>query len=168
MPVEWDILWKNPIPQPTVMLRASSLKLNNLKYREEYPPAEDYDLWTRLILKSKMKLIDDVLLFYRISGNSAYHSNELLALNNSLLANRQLIFNLTGEEPPFYHAYLTIFYQALHPLEFVDIDVLLKWTNKLLHIQRNKWYWDVEEYKKKKKNVKEIILRYLQILIKRF
>lgn len=53
------------ILHPSSMIRASVLKVNNLKYEEEFTPAEDYALWCRLIGKTKFYNIQKVLLHYR-------------------------------------------------------------------------------------------------------
>ena len=50
---------------PSSMIRASVLKNNNIKYEEEFTPAEDYALWCRLIGKTKFYNIQKVLMKYR-------------------------------------------------------------------------------------------------------
>lgn len=58
-----------PIVHPTVMARRSWFERN--KYSEEYPRAEDFELWTRAISNSdfKMAVLPDLLLYYREEGN---------------------------------------------------------------------------------------------------
>ena len=167
-PLEWDILWLNPITQSSVMLRKKVLDDNKLKYNLTYPPAEDYNLWTRIVLKSKMTRVDDVLLLYRKTQNSAYHANVNIALVNSIKSNNKLLKNLTGGDIPVFHSYLTIFHQAIgYPIEFVDIDLIEKWMKKLLVLMSNKWQWDKRQINAVKKNSRNIIVSYLRRLDKK-
>lgn len=53
------------------MIRASVLKENNIRYEEEFTPAEDYALWCRLIGKTKFYNIQKVLIKYRWHENNA-------------------------------------------------------------------------------------------------
>lgn len=58
-----------PIVHPSVMARRSWFERN--KYSEEYPRAEDFELWTRAISNNdfKMAVLPDLLLYYREEGN---------------------------------------------------------------------------------------------------
>lgn len=70
-PVEHDeiktamLLW-NCVMHPTVMIRNSFLRDNNLKYNKRLEPAEDYDLWVRMIQKGKFHNIPKALLLHRL------------------------------------------------------------------------------------------------------
>lgn len=58
-----------PITHPSVMARKSWYERNG--YSEEFPRAEDFELWTRAIANNdfKMAVLPDLLLFYREEGN---------------------------------------------------------------------------------------------------
>lgn len=58
-----------PITHPSVMARKSWYERNC--YSEEFPRAEDFELWTRAIANNdfKMAVLPDLLLFYREEGN---------------------------------------------------------------------------------------------------
>jgi len=58
-----------PIVHPSIMARRSWFERN--KYSEEYPRAEDFELWTRAISNNdfKMAILPDLLLYYREEGN---------------------------------------------------------------------------------------------------
>jgi glycosyltransferase involved in cell wall biosynthesis len=51
------------IGNPTVMLRKEAL--NGLEFNNDYVPVEDYDLWSRLLFKTKFYNIPESLLNYR-------------------------------------------------------------------------------------------------------
>ena len=53
------------IPHPAAMIRKSLLTDNNIRYEEQYSPAEDYALWCRLIAYTDFHNLEDILLLYR-------------------------------------------------------------------------------------------------------
>lgn len=53
------------LPHPACMLRRSVLIQNNIRYEEQYSPAEDYMLWCRLMRYTQFYNIQEVLLRYR-------------------------------------------------------------------------------------------------------
>ena len=62
---------KNLISHPTVMYRNAGYS-----YREKLDPAEDYDLWLRMMEDGKnLYIVKDVLIKYRIQGKSVTHTN---------------------------------------------------------------------------------------------
>jgi glycosyltransferase involved in cell wall biosynthesis len=70
-PVEHDeikttLLVANCVLHPTVMIRTSFLRDNNLKYNRLLEPSEDYDLWVRMIKKGRFYNIPKALLMYRL------------------------------------------------------------------------------------------------------
>jgi glycosyltransferase involved in cell wall biosynthesis len=54
---------------PSVMLRAETLKNNDLRYLNEYLYAEDYKLWTDMSRHGSLINIQEPLLFYRIHSD---------------------------------------------------------------------------------------------------
>jgi glycosyltransferase involved in cell wall biosynthesis len=51
---------------PSVMIRKSVVDANNLRYDENFTPAEDYQLWYTLSLITKLANLPDILLKYRV------------------------------------------------------------------------------------------------------
>jgi glycosyltransferase involved in cell wall biosynthesis len=81
--LKWKMFFRNCFNHPTVMIRKSALLRNRLNYGEipdsiaEFLPErvdgigdEDYLLFGQLCLHGKSKNLDEVLLDYRIHGNS--------------------------------------------------------------------------------------------------
>ncbi|WWR14893.1 glycosyltransferase [Lachnospiraceae bacterium JLR.KK008] len=62
------LLFSCAVYHPTVMIRKSVLTENKLCY-DETKVAEDYDLWTKLILCTEFANISEPLLKYRVHGN---------------------------------------------------------------------------------------------------
>lgn len=67
----------NNIGHPTVMVRKSIVKTLGIKYDETNLYVEDYALWLSLIDKVKFANIAEILLNYRIHGNSVCQTKEL-------------------------------------------------------------------------------------------
>lgn len=54
-----------PVAHPTVFIRHSVLTNHQFIYNEKLAPAEDYDLWTRILEVGKIENLPEVLLLYR-------------------------------------------------------------------------------------------------------
>jgi glycosyltransferase involved in cell wall biosynthesis len=54
-----------PFIHPSIMIRKSILIENQLKFSENFLHAEDYELWSRIILITKVANIPDFFTFYR-------------------------------------------------------------------------------------------------------
>ena len=74
-----------PICHPSVLIRKDFLRKHKLSYLEEYKYAEDYHLWTQIILKGgKIVNLDEVLLKYRIGGNKISSNKASTTIQNKL------------------------------------------------------------------------------------
>ncbi len=58
------------------MIRKSVLTENNIRYENEYTPAEDYALWCRLLPKTKFANIPEVLFIYRNHEQNTSHRQQ--------------------------------------------------------------------------------------------
>ncbi len=94
--IKWHLFWRCPIYHPTVMIRKKVLIETGLYYREEYPHAEDYDLWTRLSKHTKIVSLPDVLLLYRIRPSSVSRKKRKVQLNSTLQIARREISSFLG------------------------------------------------------------------------
>lgn len=82
LPTDSDVLrgrmlFDNPIVTSSVMLRRKLIQPEQLAFNQEYPPAEDYELWSRIAAERKIINIPEVLTLYRI------HSKQASALSQS-------------------------------------------------------------------------------------
>lgn len=70
--VKITALFFSPVLHASSVWRKESFERNNLTFRQETVPAEDYDLWTRALLKGlQLSNIPDVLYLYRIRPGQA-------------------------------------------------------------------------------------------------
>lgn len=67
----------SPIANPSAFIRKEVLLRHNLKYNSKYEPAEDFDLWTRILDYGDIVNITEVLLNYRIHDNQISTVNEI-------------------------------------------------------------------------------------------
>jgi glycosyltransferase involved in cell wall biosynthesis len=80
--IKIEMLYRCPICHPSVMWRVN----NEVKVRfcADYLHAEDYDLWSRLIVLGDIANIPEVLLNYRVHQESVSRSNQVKQLENSI------------------------------------------------------------------------------------
>lgn len=71
-----EMLFRNVIQHPTVILRKNLFQKYKLRYRSLYPHAEDYDLWSRAGRLFDLANLREALLYYR------YHSKSIGATSN--------------------------------------------------------------------------------------
>ena len=87
--IKLGMLFSNQFAHPSVMLRAEVLKANF--YDSEYLHCEDYELWTRIQLTSKVANLPDYLISYRIhESNTSILNNHVMRQNVSRLLSREL------------------------------------------------------------------------------
>ncbi|NUQ81548.1 MAG: glycosyltransferase [Bacteroidetes bacterium] len=66
--IDVAMLVRNPIAHPSVMIRKSLLGSDSL-YNPDFPAAQDFELWQRLISKARFANLPDGLLDYYIHAN---------------------------------------------------------------------------------------------------
>jgi len=64
------IYFENPVAHPSVMMRASVIKSNNLVYRNELLHMEDWGLWKDLLKHGQIINLAESLISYRITGQN--------------------------------------------------------------------------------------------------
>lgn len=104
--IKFGMLLRCRIGHPTVMIRKKVLIDNNINYDHEMEPAEDYDLWVRLLEIGKLHNLQECLLAYRIHENQVstlkiekqkaavkkIKSKQLKLLDESITSEQQDIF----------------------------------------------------------------------------
>lgn len=73
--IRWHVLFQNPFYHPTIMLRKSVLDQTGLRYDPAHENAEDFGLWSRLLVHTKGENLPDVLLWYRVHPESMSERN---------------------------------------------------------------------------------------------
>jgi GT2 family glycosyltransferase len=118
------LLGKWGLPHPAAMIRADALRRVG-GYRNDFPWAEDFDLWLRLGEIGRLENLPEILLEYRRhpSGVCSTHGAEqrasVLAALHDACRRRGLPFS-TGLEveakppPPAFQVHRAVAYRALH------------------------------------------------------
>jgi glycosyltransferase involved in cell wall biosynthesis len=69
-----EMLIRSPFGHGSVMYRAEAVRRAG-GYRQKYWPAEDYDLWRRLLAEGKFANINEVLYLYRVNDEGISSQN---------------------------------------------------------------------------------------------
>lgn len=115
------------IVHPASMIRKSMLVENNIRYEEEFSPAEDYALWCRLIKITKFHNLSNILLNYRDHSNNVSHKNRN-AVDNATLAVRAFV---QTNNPDLYREFI-FKSEVVMKIKLFGIIPFL-WTYKGLH-----------------------------------
>lgn len=123
------------IGNPTVMLRKNIL--NNLEFNNDYVPAEDYDLWSRLLSKTKFYNIPESLLNYRQHNNNISKTkiDNLSRAIRKVKANQMLSFGIETTDPKIdLYINAVSFKKGLLPTEITEVII----ASKFLLLQNKK------------------------------
>lgn len=78
-----ELLFSSCLAHPTVMMRKSVLKDNNLFYDKNFQGREDFALWWEFAKVSKISTIPETLLCYRIHDNQITKKRDAESIINS-------------------------------------------------------------------------------------
>ena len=92
--IKADLLFFCFIHHPSVMFRKSAIFEHDLLYDESYAAAEDHELWCRASRIVRIAAIPEVLLEYRWSRKSSYHTGGTVLENHSLMILRRSLNDL--------------------------------------------------------------------------
>lgn len=93
----------NPFAHPTVMWRKGVVNIEDMAYNPDYD-AEDYDLWSRFVIKHKVANIPEPLLIYRVDGTniSIKKAKQMLLSNHRVRRQYCLLMKVKYDmETPF-------------------------------------------------------------------
>lgn len=126
------LLKGNCFAHPSVMIRKQSLEMFSIVYDVSKEPAEDYDLWARLVTKGKLYNLQEVLLDYRTHSNQVTKKHSDKQKDSVMRTKRNLFnlleFNLLPEEELVLNKVLN----KGEAFNFDDFDLFKKVLHKLL------------------------------------
>jgi glycosyltransferase involved in cell wall biosynthesis len=129
--IRTEIIFKNPMAHPTIMLRKELIFKNNLFYNEKLNSAQDYELWSRIIIFKNFHNINKCLLKYRLSPNqisNKFNKKQIVISNNIRLNILKKIFN-AKEEEIYLHNKICNHYILDNLNELNDLEL---WFKKML------------------------------------
>lgn len=120
--IKFALAFYCPFIHPSVMIRRAVIEGMDVVFDNQYLHAEDYELWTRLVFKTKMANIPEYLLDYRMHDAqiSSQHSDfqtdlatkirrkYLSEFFGDVLNNFEFVFKLSAEKLVFSEMYLQI------------------------------------------------------------
>ena len=117
--IKFMALYQCPFCHPSVILRNSVVRENNLTYSLNYPHAEDYEFWLRMGRVSELANLQSVLLHYRQHDESVSvtEENTQIRLSEEIrkMYFQELGVNASPEE-------LELFRKANYQYQSFDID----------------------------------------------
>lgn len=116
--VKINALFHSPVLHASCVWRKESFEKHNLRFIQEMVPAEDYDLWTRALLKGlKLVNLPDVLYGYRIHDAQATLQTEKSAEKCRMVQQNYLSIALPSLSPKNAES----FPQRLWPVFFANL-----------------------------------------------
>lgn len=130
--IKLTLLRRNCIAHPSVMMRKKILDKFNISYNVTREPAEDYDLWVRLLLFGKLHNLQEALLDYRIYVGQVSdkrvedRQKNIIKIKFELLNFLGVVWN--ADE----HEILEKFFKDNTIMRFSEFEIFKKVQNKLL------------------------------------
>lgn len=95
--IKLALLRENALVHPSVMMRKEALNKLSTVYDVDKEPAEDYDLWVRLVPIGKLHNLQEVLLNYRVHDNQVTKKRKDQQLMNAASCRIKLLSYLNFE-----------------------------------------------------------------------
>lgn len=161
----------NCLCHPSVVIRRSALEQIGGYYHLAYVPAEDYELWTRIVTKYPIHILEDKLVRYtweetanKISGTS---DGRIYAFPNIMMLTRKRIMENIGNEEfvrYFKEDFVNLESKSQEELECEKAQILLRCSGenanflglekyeqilgdeKMLDILEEKMFFSISEY----------------------
>ena len=138
--IQHALLEYSAFGHPSVMMRKSTLDKLPFVYNVEKEPAEDYDLWVRLLFAGKLHNLQEVLLEYRIHENqvSSFRSEKQklisIDIKFDLLKNVNYIFS--EKEEILYKKCIS----NIENIDFSELTILIDLISNLKNLKNHKYF----------------------------
>lgn len=116
-----QLLFSPCVLHPTVIIRSTVLKENNILYNEDFYRAQDYELWSRLINLTEIVNIPKVLFLWRISDSQSSVKDRNSQITYSLSIHSRLFELLAGRQPSQYE--IEVYKQIISNGNLTDIEL---------------------------------------------
>ena len=139
------LFFGNQFTQSAVMIRKSDLP--DSAYRNEYAPAEDYDLWIRLAEKKNLANLPKILTRYRVLPKSASHGGEGYGQAKTRVAADNLArLGITPTDEEYILHQTNFDYQGGNEKDFLKKRE--NWLLKLIEANDKKKVFDIASFRK--------------------
>jgi len=136
------MLFYCPLAHPALMFRRELLDQGLIRYDDAFRHAEDYHLWSRLLLKVKAANLPEVVLNYRLHAQQVSSDSSDKQYAASLRVRRQMLHECgitpTEDEVALHESVI-----LERPLLRADyLSALAAWFQRLEAAARQSGYWD--------------------------
>jgi glycosyltransferase involved in cell wall biosynthesis len=137
-----------PFGHPTVMFRKQFIIDHNLRYDENFLAAEDYDLWTKMVLVGEVANMPQNLLLYRSHPNQISRIRQFDQVKNSNLCRIRMI-NYLIDKPSEEDIRIS---SSIIKNETIENSKMLKeiltWLDRIIVLNGKAGFYKIDEFKK--------------------
>ena len=137
------LLFNTCFAHPSVVMKKNILIKNNLKYKKEFDPGDDYYLWAELSNFTNFANIPEILLLYRMHSKNISkikNNNQAWGAKNARLHMLDQLEINPSEEDMQIHSHLKDF--TGNPILFLDRSE--SWMSKLIKANQEQKIFDEE------------------------
>jgi glycosyltransferase involved in cell wall biosynthesis len=134
--IKFKLLFSNPICHPSVMFRRNVLEEVGL-YDPLKKPAEDYDLWTRIIKHHQIENLPEYLFYYRVHTSSVSHLHGSEQRKKAFSSGINYFTNWIGFDVSPAHYDFFLFRDHLYTYSANDLLAIENILNKIAQITIN-------------------------------
>lgn len=129
--IKIGLLWGNCVCHPSVMIRKKLLDDYSIQYDATKEPAEDYDMWVRLLSLGKLYNLKEVLLEYRVYGNQVSRKRAEEQKKNDVQVKFKMFQYLEVQWDEAEHEFLERNFRKTDVIDFKDIKIFKQVQYKL-------------------------------------
>src|SRR5205085_2004587 len=94
-----QMFFSTPLFHPTIIFNRKIFDAGDYFYKDNFYPAEDYELWTRILPKYRFANLKDALVLYRSSPSQVSNKKTSIQQNNTMDAKVGFINTMCGFMP---------------------------------------------------------------------
>lgn len=128
--IKLALLRENVLVHPSVMMRNDALEKLTIVYDVTKEPAEDYDLWVRLLPIGKLHNLQEVLLNYRVHNNQVTKKRSEQQINSASSTKLHLLGYLNVEIDPGEQGVLKKIFLNKGSVTLNDLNIFQQLKNK--------------------------------------
>ena len=129
--IKIGLLWGNCLAHPSVMIRKEALHQFSTPYDTNKEPAEDYDLWVKLLNVGKLHNLPETLIEYRTYSLQVSRKRAEEQRINDVETRFKIHNYLNIEWTTIEREFLERYFKRTEAIKFEELDVFKQIQNKL-------------------------------------
>lgn len=166
--IKIGLLWGNCILHPSVMIRKKVVDDFSISYDTSKEPAEDYDMWVRLLSMGKLHNLQEVLLEYRVYGNQVSRKRAEEQKKNDVQAKFKILQYLNIDWDVHEHDFLERNFRKTDVIDFKDLKIFKQVQHKLAVANANNGFFDSKGFSQYLVELEADVLRKCFLKQKRY